>query len=201
MVRAYALCESPNEPGAQEHRFKVERIDPNKGSAVGYVAKYVSKSIDGEGVGLDLETGAAGTTAASRIVAWARLWGVRQFQFFGVPAITPTRELYRLETIDVDSVGLTAAHQATKGNDYGAWLSACDTYGLRFSVNYAERPSTRYQGEVAQCIKGLAAVACDLTHAAMLTTRTDEWRVEPKARSAESAFAATAAAQPWDSIQ
>lgn len=140
VVRAYALCESPNEPGAQEHRFKVERIDPNKGSAVGYVAKYVSKSIDGEGVGLDLETGAAGTTAASRIVAWARLWGVRQFQFFGVPAITPTRELYRLETIDVDSVGLTAAHQATKGNDYGAWLSACDTYGLRFSVNY---PATR----------------------------------------------------------
>lgn len=75
---AYALSESPEEPGAAEHRFVVERIDPAKGSAVGYVAKYVSKSIDGEGVGIDNETGEAGASSASRIVAWARLWGNRR---------------------------------------------------------------------------------------------------------------------------
>ena len=46
-LRAHALADSPDEPGAAEHRFKVVEIDPAKGGAVAYVAKYVSKSIDG----------------------------------------------------------------------------------------------------------------------------------------------------------
>jgi hypothetical protein len=96
IFKAYALADSPDEPGAQERRFTVERIDPAKGSAVGYVAKYVSKSIDGEGVNGDEESDHTGADASRRIVAWARTWGIRQFQFFGVPPITPTRELYRM---------------------------------------------------------------------------------------------------------
>ena len=47
-MRRHALRDGPDERGAQARRFTVERIDPAKGSAVGYVAKYVSKSIDGE---------------------------------------------------------------------------------------------------------------------------------------------------------
>lgn len=179
IVRDYALQDSPDEPGAAEHRFKVERIDPAKGSAVGYVAKYVSKSIDGEGVDVDNETGARGSDTAPRIVAWARLWGVRQFQFFGVPAITPTRELYRLERVDTASQGLIAAHLATKANDYGAWLAACDSYSLAFRVDYSDRPSSRYSDEIAQRITGLTAQAVDLAQPASLTTREDEWRIEP----------------------
>ncbi|MFZ4289005.1 replication endonuclease [Variovorax sp. HJSM1_2] len=196
-AQAYALCDSPNEPGAAERRFLVEHIDPARGSAVGYVAKYISKSIDGEGVDLDDETGAKGADAASRIVAWARLWGIRQFQFFGVPSITPTRELYRLANIDVDSAGLAAAHEATKANDYGAWLTACEVYGLGFQVDYIERPSTRYRDEFTRCIKGLTASACDLQGPAVFVTRTDEWRIESKPREAELVVAAPAAALPW----
>lgn len=194
---AYALSESPNEPGAAEHRFVVERIDPTKGSAVGYVAKYVSKSIDGEGVGIDHETGEAGASSASRIVAWARLWGIRQFQFFGVPPITPTRELFRLGDVGDHSPGLLAAHAATKANDYGAWLMACEAYDLDFGVIYAERPSTRYRDEVARCIKGLTARACDLLIPATFTTRTDEWRIEPKAKEPELAVLTPHLAPPW----
>lgn len=179
-IRAYALSDSPNEPGALERRFKVERIDPAKGSAVGYVAKYVSKSIDGEGVDFDEETDATGKDAAPRIVAWARTWGIRQFQFFGVPPITPTREMYRLQAIPVQSHGLMTAHAATKANDYGAWLHACDTYELGFKVIYSERKSSRYQGETVQRIHGLTAQSIDLQFPANFTTHADEWRVEPR---------------------
>lgn len=192
-LRAYALGDSPNEPGALERRFKVERIDPARGSAVGYVAKYVSKSIDGEGVDFDEETEATGKDAAPRIVAWARTWGIRQFQFFGVPPITPTRELYRLKTIDVPSRGLMAAHQATKANDYGAWLHACETFELGFKSVYSERKSTRYQDETVQRIQGLTASAVDLQLPANFTTRTEEWRIE----SRNDEVTTEAVAPPW----
>lgn len=194
---AYALSESPDEPGAAEHRFTVERIDPAKGSAVGYVAKYVSKSIDGEGVGTDNETGEAAASSASRIVAWARLWGIRQFQFFGVPPITPTREMFRLSSVGDDSPGLLAAFAATKANDYGAWLMACEVHSLAFQVDYAERPSTRYRDEMARCIKGLTVRACDLIGSLMFTTRTDEWRIEPKAKTQELEVLTPHPAPPW----
>ncbi|MDN3519113.1 replication endonuclease [Aquisalimonas lutea] len=38
--------DTPDEPGASRHRFQVERIDPQRGTATGYVAKYVAKGID-----------------------------------------------------------------------------------------------------------------------------------------------------------
>ncbi|CAN5343981.1 hypothetical protein BH11PSE9_BH11PSE9_21070 [soil metagenome] len=191
--RSYAFRESPNEPGAAEHRFKVERIDPARGSALGYVLKYVSKSIDGEGVDIDHESGKSGTDAARAIVGWARLWGIRQFQFFGLPAITPTRELFRCEREGLPSEALRQAHDATKANDYAAYLDALQSFALRFSVDYSERPSARYPGETARRILGLSAGAVDLLTIAHLVTRTDEWRIQPRGADALSAVDAT----PW----
>lgn len=192
-VRDYALIDSPNEPGAEERRFKVERIDPARGSAVGYIAKYVSKSIDGEGVDFDEETDATGLDAALRIVAWARTWGIRQFQFFGVPPITPTREMYRLKNIEVPSRGLKEAHKAAKANDYGTWLQVSESFELDFKSIYVERKSSRYLDETVQQIQGLTAYAVDLKLPASLTTRTDEWRIEPR----KDEVAAEAVLPPW----
>jgi hypothetical protein len=180
VMRAYALRDSPDEPGASERRFVVEFIDSAKGSAVGYVAKYVSKSIDGEGVGTDDETGETGKDSAPRIVAWARVWGIRQFQFFGVPPITPTREMYRLKTLESKSAGLIVAHQAVRENNYGAYLHAHESYSLDFKPTYIERESTRYAGEQVQRLQGLKAGAIDLHLPENLTTRTDEWRIESR---------------------
>jgi hypothetical protein len=177
-LRAYAMADSPNEAGAAKRRFGVEAIDPSKGSAVGYVAKYVSKSIDGEGVDIDHESGRSGAEKARRTVAWSRLWTLRQFQFFGVPAITPTRELYRHDGQGLGSPALIEAHQATKANDYAAWLRACDLHGLSFRVQYRERRSTRYADEMSRAIQGLHALAVDLSGPRSIVTRDETWSIQ-----------------------
>lgn len=96
LVKKYFLDnESPNEPGAQQHRIDFEAIDWAKGSAVGYVIKYVSKNIDGFGVGTDL-FGQDAITSSQRVTAWARTWRIRQFQQIGGAPVGVWRELRRL---------------------------------------------------------------------------------------------------------
>jgi hypothetical protein len=199
-LRQYALADSPNEPGAQARRFTVERIDPTKGSAVGYVAKYVSKSIDGEGVEGDTESDSSGHAAARRQVAWARTWNIRQFQFFGVPPITPTRELYRVAADTLPGQTLRELHQACKANDYAAWLAATETHGVRFRVAYSERESTRYRGETTKAVQGLQVEGGDLAGRLHLTTRCDTWVIQPRTRPASGADregTGAAPAAPW----
>ncbi len=180
ILRDHALAEAPDEPGAQERRFKAERIDPAKGSAVGYVAKYIAKSIDGEGLDDDTESDTRGADTAKRVVAWSRTWGIRQFQFFGLPPITPCRELHRLDGASLEGASVQAAHAAVKANDYAAFLSACEAYAMAFEVRYLDRPSARYHGEVTSAIHGLLASAADLLAPLSLTTRTEKWVIQPR---------------------
>lgn len=103
----YATKEDKNElmtSGEFNHepRCKVEPIDPEKGSATGYIAKYISKNIDGYAMD-DLKSDESGKSIkenAKHVTAWASRWGIRQFQFFGGAPITTYRELRRLANID-----------------------------------------------------------------------------------------------------
>jgi hypothetical protein len=93
------LRDHADEPGAAEHRVRFTDEDPAKGSGVGYLAKYISKNIDGHGnIGGELsdESGAPVADDAERVVAWARVHGLRQFQQLGGPAVGCWRELRRV---------------------------------------------------------------------------------------------------------
>lgn len=118
VFRSYGLEDSPNEPGAKKHRVKVERIDPEKGSAVGYVVKYISKNVDGRGLDSDLY-GTPAATAAERICAWASVWSIRQFQMFGSAPIGQYRELRRIE--HSEDTFLEKVRAACDAGDYGRY--------------------------------------------------------------------------------
>lgn len=106
-LRAYALAADGNEPGAQENRVKLVDIEAGKGTAAGYIAKYVAKNIDGAHVG-DHKTAEGWTvttdllgneeiTPSQRVVYWAQVWGIRQFQQIGGAPIGVWRELRRIK--------------------------------------------------------------------------------------------------------
>ncbi|MBE0507795.1 MAG: replication endonuclease [Marinospirillum sp.] len=94
-ISRFALAVDGNEPGARQRRVTFERINKEKGSAVGYVAKYVAKNIDGLNVELD-SYGEDAIRSAKRIVEWASVWGLRQFQQVGGPEVGPWREMRRV---------------------------------------------------------------------------------------------------------
>ncbi|MCR9569977.1 replication endonuclease [Vibrio alginolyticus] len=78
-------------------RCDVGEIDPELGTATGYIAKYISKNIDGFAMGDEVsdETGKSVKDMAKNVSAWKSRWNIRQFQFFGGAPVTTYRELRR----------------------------------------------------------------------------------------------------------
>ncbi|WP_171058479.1 replication endonuclease [Vibrio diabolicus] len=72
-------------------------IDPEKGTATGYIAKYISKNIDGFAMDDEVsdETGKSVKDMGKNVSAWKSRWAIRQFQFFGGAPVTTYRELRR----------------------------------------------------------------------------------------------------------
>jgi hypothetical protein len=120
IVRRYALAVGGKEKGAKQYRCKFVAIDSAKGTAAGYVAKYIAKAVGDVVVGDHGDGGAReyGSNSAidsksqnaikdavtmSPVAAWAKTHGIRQFQFFGTPPVGLWRAVRRLEVSEVES--------------------------------------------------------------------------------------------------
>jgi hypothetical protein len=115
----------------RKHACKIVAIDRSRGSATGYVAKYVAKAIDGYGLsdattldtdGYQITLGIDPEDSAQRVRAWASQWGIRQFQFVGLPPIGPWRELRRLARIE-ENQDAEALRQSADDGDYGLYIT------------------------------------------------------------------------------
>lgn len=96
LLRKFAIREDREELGTNTGpRFKSELINPRKGTPTSYIAKYISKNIDGRGLAQEIskETGRSLRDNAENVNAWASLHRVQQFRFFGIPSRQAYREL------------------------------------------------------------------------------------------------------------
>lgn len=96
LLRKFAIREDREELGNNTGpRFKSELINPRKGTPTSYIAKYISKNIDGRGLANEIskETGKSLRDNAEHVSAWASLHRVQQFRFFGIPGRQAYREL------------------------------------------------------------------------------------------------------------
>ncbi|KHF56156.1 replication endonuclease [Klebsiella pneumoniae] len=182
----YALKEDGHEPGAEEYRFTAKPIEAEYGSATGYIAKYISKNIDGYGMDgeLDDESGQSVKEMAKRVRAWASRWNIRQFQQIGGAPVTTWRELRRLGNrelvlhpeIEEARAAADAADWPGYNHAQGGPLVSRDCLRVRLSYEYTEEGND-YGDTVAK----ITGVYCPLTiRESVIYTRTTEYKIVPK---------------------
>lgn len=186
IMRTYALAEDTHEPGAQENRFKFVDIDPAKGSATGYIAKYVSKNIDGYQLGneIDDETGQNLKDMAKNVTAWASRWSIRQFQQIGGAPVTVWRELRRLGSQKVENPIIDPVLAAADVGDWAAYTqlqggATAERRDIVVRISY-EKELNQFEEDVKK-IKGVFAPI--LGAASFICTRLIKWAIVSKNRS------------------
>ncbi|UBX29544.1 replication endonuclease [Arsenophonus apicola] len=212
ILREYAFQEDESELStlkARKARFHAEAIDPDKGSATGYVAKYISKNVDGYALDgeLDDESGRPMKEAAMAAAAWAGRWRIRQFQFIGGAPVTVYRELRKMADHDT-AVGLdvefAAVHDAADSGDWAGYINAQGGPFVRRDdliarLWYQESEETNAYGEEIIRVKGVfsSLVGSD----SPIITRLKSWKIVKKLDEAiaESAFS-DANASPRSSV-
>jgi hypothetical protein len=170
VINIYAMNEDKEEAGALKNRVKLVRIEVGKGTAAGYIVKYVSKNIDGEGVG-DHKTFENGQTyiiapdlfgnmeftASQRVTYWSQVWGIRQFQQIGGVPVGVWREFRRLSAESVRN----------------APEPICEAYQAAQKVE-SENPEIARRADFARFIRAMGGPTVGRLAAIKLATRDED---------------------------
>ncbi|WP_443091337.1 replication endonuclease [Basfia succiniciproducens] len=186
LFKRKALELDGDERGAKQHRCKAKDIDREKGSAVAYIAKYISKNIDGfagDDERSDEDPEMLLKDNAKRARAWASIWGIRQFQFYGDAGVGVWRELRRLTAGDITDeeleemricadVGCYASYMKRQG---GAMVKRED---IKARLHYEETDPNQF-GETRQKIDGVRLTHC----LEWVKSRLKQWVIKRKPKA------------------
>lgn len=218
-LRQASLLDSPDDAGAAERRFKCEQVSEEKGGAAAYISKYISKTVDGEYVDTDHESGEPGEVAAERATAWARTWGIRQFQSIGMPPVTVWREVRRTGKATVPAQQSELFPELKAAVEMQLWDRFIElTGGL---VKRAKRkvaitwrthddqgaPLKNMYGEAIKKVDGWKAFSrrsvtigiVELAGWVKIATRSGKWVIRRAAQAAGLSFSA-GTARPWTRV-
>ncbi len=185
----YWLQVDGNEAGAVENRIKFVDMDPASGTATGYIAKYISKNIDGYGLESDLY-GRDASESALAIDAWASSHGIRQFQQIGGPSVTVWRELRAIRSDEsIECKQFRDVWSAADSSDWAAFvllmggpMAKRDEQPVRAvrdvlitSIDEVySRPQNKYGDPMSPGVVGLKLVKTGFT----LITKVHQWVVK-----------------------
>lgn len=194
VILSYALEQDGTEAGAKKYRCNFKRIDKNKGTATGYLIKYVSKNIDGFGMDGETsdESNFTSKESAARVQAWSSLWGIRQFQQLGNTPVSVWRELRRLGDIEQEDEQLENLRQVANDGDWkgftvalgGALVKRADLVARLVYVPRVDESGnatyTMYKEESLK-VNGLI----NPFTGARVTTRLKDWKISVKPKNWE----------------
>ncbi len=164
-----------------------------EGGAVGYIAKYIAKNIDGCALDgdVDFETGKPLTEMAATVTTWATTWRISQFHFYKLPSKGVYRECRRLRSVPVaDKLGEIAeqVRKAADEGDFTAYIKAqggpCTSRNQQtLRVAYQTHDQLNTYDEEVQKVVGIYA---QLTPSAdIIKTRCRKYRLVKKVPDSE----------------
>ena len=206
IMRRYALEEEGDEPGAARNRFDCKPL--NHGGAAAYIAKYISKNIDGYALAgeVDFDTGKPLTDSASAVTAWASTWRIPQFHPIGLPSVGAYRECRRIRGISLEEEfdqQVEDVRQAADIGDYAGYIHAqggTNVPRARQTVRVARQSSGRFNAYAEERFGVVGIYAPHLGTDHCYQTRSATWRIVRSAPKTEFSFDADSPSTPWSSV-